>query len=163
MAPEKARQKTFDRAVNLLAFKARSVSEIRERLMEKNWASAEIVDEVIEKLTFYGYLNDEAFAKSVASSQLRQKPVGRRVLEQKLKRKKLDKETVEDAIEKALEETPETDLIDRAIARRLRLKGKPETREDKKKFYDYLLRQGFSYDLVGDKIRELSLREFDDE
>lgn len=163
MAPEKARQKTFDRAVNLLAFKARSVSEIRERLMEKNWASAEIVDEVIEKLTFYGYLNDEAFAKSVASSQLRQKPVGRRVLEQKLKRKKLDKETVEEAIEKALEETPETDLIDRAIARRLRLKGTPETREDKKKFYDYLLRQGFSYDLVGDKIRELSLREFDDE
>lgn len=161
MPPEKARQKTFDRAVNLLAFKARSVTELRERLLEKNWASAEIVEEVIEKLTFYGYLNDEAFAKSVASSQIRQKPVGRRVLEQKLKLKKLDKETVAYAIEKALEETPESELIDRAIVRRLRLKGMPETREDKKKLYDYLLRQGFSYDLVGDKMRKIA--EFDEE
>ena len=154
--PEKARQKTFDRAVNLLTYKARSIKELRERLLEKDWTNEQIVDEVIEKLKFYGYLNDEVFAKSVASSQLRQKPIGKRLLQQKLSQKKLDKETVENALEKAFEETPEEELIDRAIAKRLRLKGKPETREDAKKFYDYLLRQGFSYDLVSNKMRELA-------
>jgi SOS response regulatory protein OraA/RecX len=42
------------------------------------------------------------------------------------------------------------------------LKGKPETREDAKKFYDYLLRQGFSYDLVSTKMKEIAANEFEE-
>ena len=48
--PEKARQKTFDRAVNLLTYKPRSIAELRERLLEKDWTTAEIVDSVLDKL-----------------------------------------------------------------------------------------------------------------
>lgn len=161
--PERARQKTFDRAVNLLAFKPRSIAELRERLLEKDWTTAEIVDAVLDKLKEYNYLNDEQFAKSLAASQIRQKPIGLRVLKQKLALKKLDKETVEAALETAFEETPEDEIIDRAIEKRLRLKGKPETREDSKKFYDYLLRQGFSYDLVSNKMREINNRSLDED
>lgn len=160
--PEKARTKTFDRAVNLLTYKARSIKELRERLLEKSWTNEQIVDEVIEKLKGYNYLNDETFAKNVAASQLRQKPMGKRLLQQKLSMKKLDKETVETALEKAFEDTPEDELIDRAIAKRLRLKGKPKDRDEAKKFYDYLLRQGFSYDLVSGKMRELAKIEEED-
>ena len=160
---EKARQRTLDRAVNLLTYKPRSIKELRERLLEKDWTNEQIVDETIEKLKFYGYLNDAQFAKSFAASQIRQKPVGKRVLQQKLAQKKLDKETVEAALEQALEETPEAEIIDRAIEKRLRLKGKPETREDAKKFYDYLLRQGFSYDLVSNKMREIASRNYNEE
>ena len=159
---EKARQKTFDRAVNLLAFKPRSIAELRERLLEKDWTTPEIVDSVLDKLKEYNYLNDEQFAKSLAASKIRQKPIGRRVLKQKLALKKLDKETVEAALETAFEETPEEEIIERAIEKRLRLKGKPETREDAKKFYDFLLRQGFSYDLVSKKMREINSRDYDE-
>jgi regulatory protein len=159
--PEKARSKTFDRAVNLLTYKARSIRELRERLLEKQWTNEQIVDEVIEKLKFYGYLNDETFAKNLASSKIRQKPMGKRLLQQKLAAKKLDKETVENALEKAFADTPEDQLIDQAIAKRLRLKGKPQDRDEAKKFYDYLLRQGFSYDLVSSKMRELARVEED--
>jgi regulatory protein len=160
---EKSRQKTFDRAVNLLTYKPRSIKELRERLLEKDWTNEQIVDEVIEKLKEYNYLNDAQFAKSFAASQIRQKPVGKRVLRQKLAQKKLDKETVDEALEKALEETPEEEIIERAIQKRLRLKGNPETREDAKKFYDYLLRQGFSYDLVSNKMREIASGNYDEE
>lgn len=160
---EKSRQRTLDRAVNLLTYKPRSVKELRERLLEKDWTNEQIVDETIEKLKYYGYLDDAQFAKSFAASQIRQKPVGKRVLKQKLAQKKLDRETVEAAIEQALEETPEEEIIERAIAKRLRLKGKPETREDAKKFYDYLLRQGFSYDLVSSKMREIASGNYDEE
>lgn len=162
LSPEKARQKTFDRAVNILTYKPRSINELRERLLEKDWATEPIVDEVIEKLKFYGYLNDETFAKNLANSKLRQKPIGKRLLQQKLTQKKLDKETVEEAIVNAFEETPEEEIIEWAIAKRLRLKGKPETREDSKKFYDYLLRQGFSYDLVSSKMREINSQDYDE-
>ena len=161
--PERARQKTFDRAVNLLAFKPRSIAELRERLLEKEWTTPEIVESVLDKLKEYNYLNDEQFARSVAASQIRQKPIGRRVLKQKLALKKLDKETVEAALETAFEETPEDEIIDRAIEKRIRIKGIPETREDSKKFYDYLLRQGFSYDLVSNKMREINNRSLDED
>ena len=157
---ERARRKTFDRAVNLLTYKPRSIVELRTRLMEKEWTNSQIVEEVIQKLESYGYLNDNQFAKDFAASQLRGKPIGKRVLKQKLAMKKLDRETIEKALETVFEETPESEVIERAIAKRLRLKGKPETREDTKKFYDYLLRQGFSYDLVSNKMRELNNREF---
>lgn len=161
--PERARQKTFDRAVNLLAFKPRSIAELRERLLEKEWTTPEIVESVLDKLKEYNYLNDEQFARSVAASQIRQKPIGRRVLKQKLAHKKLDKETVEAALETAFEETPEDEIIDRAIEKRIRIKGIPETREDSKKFYDFLLRQGFSYDLVSNKMREINSRSLDED
>ncbi len=160
--PERARRKTFDRAVNLLAYKPRSVKELRERLLEKTWTNEEIVDAVLEKLKEYNYLNDENFAREFAASKLRQKPMGKRVLKQKLALRKLDKETVDEAIEQAFEEAPEEEIIKQSVAKRLRLKGKPETREEAKKFYDYLLRQGFSYDLVSRKMREIASKDFDE-
>ena len=152
---KKSKQRTMDRAVRLLAAKPRSIAELRERLLEKEWTNGAIVDEVLEKLKEYDYLNDDQYAKALASSKLLRKPLGRRRLKQTLAQKKLDKETVERAVEKVYEKTPEDEVIDRAIKKRLRLKGKPETREDAKKFYDYLMRQGFSYDLISAKMREL--------
>jgi regulatory protein len=161
-----ARERTMNRAFRLLAAKPRSVEELRERLLEKNWTNAEIIAAVIEKLEEYGYLDDEKFAADVALSKLRQKPQGKRRLQQAMSQKKLSKENVEAAIESAFEKLPEADLIDVAIEKRVRLKGVPETREDTKKFYDYLLRRGFGFDLIRSKMSEISKRavnESDDE
>src|SRR3954454_15508864 len=80
--PTKARERTMNRAVKLLAAKPRSIGELRERLLEKNWTNNEIVDGVIEKLKEYKYLDDEQFARDVAMSNLRQKPQGKRRLQQ---------------------------------------------------------------------------------
>ncbi len=153
--PDRSRRKTFDRAVNLLTYKPRSVKELRERLLEKIWTNEEIVDSVIEKLKEYNYLNDEEFAAGFAASKIRQKNFGKRRLEQDLYRRKLDNETIQKAIETAFEEVPEDEVIDRAIAKRLRIKGIPKTDNDKKNFFGYLMRQGFNYDLIRDKMNEL--------
>ena len=153
---EKARERTMNRAVKLLAAKPRSIGELRERLLEKNWTNAEIVERVIAKLEEYKYLDDRQFASDLAVSKLRQKPQGKRRLLQSLSQKKLSKENVDSAIKSAFEKIPETDLIDRAIEKRLRLKGKPETLEDKKKFFDHLLRQGFDFGLIRERMNEIA-------
>lgn len=151
----------MNRAVKLLAAKPRSVLELRERLLEKLWTDEEIVDRVIEKLKEYKYLDDEQFARNVALSKLRQKPQGKRRLQHSMSQKRLDKETVDRAIADAFEKLPEDELIDQAIAKRLGSKGKPETREDVKKFYDHLLRHGFGYDLIREKMSSLAGRGFE--
>ena len=56
---------------------------------------------------------------------------------------------------------PETELINQAIEKRLRLKGKPETREDTKKFYDHLMRQGFGFDLIREKMNAVVKIDFE--
>lgn len=145
----------MNRAVKLLAAKPRSVLELRERLLEKLWTNEEIVDGVLEKLKEYKYLDDKQFARDLAVSKLRQRPQGKRRLKQSLSQKKLDKEVLDEAIVSAFEKLPETELIDRAIEKRLRLKGAPKTREETKKFYDHLLRQGFAFDLIRERMPEI--------
>jgi regulatory protein len=157
----RSRERTMNRAVKLLAAKPRSVLELRERLLEKLWTNEEIVDGVLEKLKEYKYLDDQQYARDLAVSRLRQKPQGKRRLKQSLSQKKLDNEIVDQAIVAAFEKLPEDELIDQAIEKRLRLKGRPETREDVKKFYDHLLRQGFGFDLIRAKVTEALKRDID--
>ena len=160
---ERSRELTMNRAVRLLAAKPRSIRELRERLLEKLWTNEEIVERVLEKLKEYKYLDDEQFARDVAVSKLRQKPQGKRRLQQTMSQKKLDKEIVDAAIAEAFEKLPESELIEQAITKRLRLKGKPETREESKKFYDHLMRQGFGYDLIREKMSEVVKRGIEDD
>jgi regulatory protein len=161
--PEKARERTFQRAVKLLAAKPRSVAELRERLLEKQWTNAEIVEAVLVKLGEYGYLNDERFAFGYASYKVRQKPVGRQRLQRDLQLKKVDRETADEALRLVFEETPEEELIDRAIEKRTRLRGRPQTRSEAKSLFDHLLRQGFSYEMVAQKVRAASATSLDEE
>ena len=161
--PERSRTRTLQRAVKLLAAKPRSVAELRERLLEKEWTDEAAADYAVAKLTEYGYLNDEQFALAFAQSRVRQKPVGRQRLARDLKNKKLDPETAEQALEQVFEETPEEKLIDEAIARRVRLRGRPRTREESKSLFDHLLRRGFAIDLVVNKVRALSASPLEDE
>jgi regulatory protein len=148
-------ERTMERALRLLSYKPRSIAEMRSRLLEKDWTDEETVDQVIARLEELGYLNDEQFATSYASTRLNVKPLGRTRLRRDLQRKKLSAETVENALEEAFNAQSEEKLIERAIDKRLRTKGRPRTREDSKKLFDYLIRRGFSYDLVLRKVRQV--------
>src|SRR2546423_10110143 len=161
--PEKARERTFQRAAKLLAAKPRSVEELRERLLEKQWTDEATVDAVIAKLREYGYLNDERFAFGYASYRVRQKPAGRQRLARDLQMKTVARRTPDEALHLVFEETPEEELIDRAIEKRIRLRGRPQTRPETKSLFDHLLRQGFSYDLVMSKVRAASVITADDD
>jgi regulatory protein len=159
---ERSRKRTMDRAVRLLAAKPRSITELRDRLLEKLWTNEEIVDTVIEKLKEYKYLDDEQFARDTAASKLRQRPQGRRRLEHTLSQKKLDKYVVKEAVDSAFEKMPESELVKTAIEKRLRLKGHPTSRDDLKKFYDYLLRRGFSYETIREGMARIDDLRYDE-
>src|SRR5256714_11857125 len=96
---EKARERTLQRAVKLLAAKPRSVEELRERLLEKEWTDEATVAYALAKLKEYGYLDDERFAFGFASYRVRQKPVGRQRLARDLRSKKVPMETADTALE----------------------------------------------------------------
>jgi len=152
----------FQRAGKLLAAKQRSVEELRERLLEGRGATKAVVEEVVERLREYGYLDDARFAQSFASLRVQQRPIGRQRLERDLWLKKIDKPTIEAALDQVFEVMPESELIDRAIEKRIRLRGRPKTRAEAKKLFDHLLRQGFAFELVSEKVRAVSKGDVDD-
>ena len=156
------RRKRFERTIKLLAAKPRSVAELRERLLRGKNTNDEVVETVIARLREYGYLNDERFAFSYASYKVKQKPVGRRRLERDLKFKKIDSSVASEALEMVYAETSEEQLIDKAIEKRLRIRGKPKNRAEAKSLFDHLLRQGFDFELVGDKVRSLTTDDTDE-
>ena len=156
LTPEQKRRRTFERAVKLIAAKSRSVADLRERLLESKNATETDVEAVIARLREYGYLDDEKFAFSYASLKVKQRPIGRRRLERDLKFKKVEDSVADEALELVYAETSEEELIDRAIEKRIRLRGKPKTRLESKSLFDYLLRQGFPFELVSEKVRSIS-------
>ena len=60
-------------------------------------------------------------------------------------------------------QNPEEQLIDAAIAKRLRIRGKPKNRAEAKSLFDHLLRQGFAFELVSEKVRALATDYADEE
>jgi regulatory protein len=155
---DELRRKTFARAVKLLAAKPRSVAELRERLLQGKGVQTNesIVETVIARLREYGYLDDERFAFSYASSKVKQRPLGRRRLQRDLKLKQVENSVADEALELVYAETSEEQLIDRAIEKRIRLRGRPKTRAEAKSLFDHLLRQGFGFELVSQKVRSVT-------
>jgi regulatory protein len=148
--------------VKLLAAKPRSIAELRERLSERSTSKA-VVETVIERLREYGYLDDERYALGYASSKLRQQPIGRRRLKQSLALKKVDRAVADEVLTQVFNETPEEQLIDQAVEKRIRVRGRPKTRAEAKSLFDFLLRQGFPFELVSDRVRAVSRPNIDGE
>ena len=160
---DELRRKTFARAVKLLAAKPRSIAELRERLLQGKGVrtNPSVVETVIDRLREYGYLDDERFAVSYASSKVKQRPIGRRRLQRDLKLKQVENTVADEALELVYAETPEAQLIDRAIEKRVRLRGRPKNRAEAKSLFDHLLRQGFGFELVSEKVRAVT--QYDDD
>ncbi|MEP6921118.1 MAG: regulatory protein RecX [bacterium] len=158
---EEARRRTFQRAIKMLSAKSRSVTELREILLQGRGATRAAVEEVVARLREYGYLDDERFAVGYASLKLRQRPLGRQRLRRDLVMKKVDKAVVDEALDVVFAEVSEAELIDRAIEKRNRIRGRPSNRAQAKSLFDHLIRQGFPFELVADKVRATSRADLD--
>lgn len=161
LTPEQIRLRTFQRAIKLLSAKSRSVTELREILLQGRSSTRTAVEEVIARLREYGYLDDGKFAFGYASLKLRHRPLGRQRLRRDLVMKKVDKAVVDEALDLVFAEVSEEELIDRAIEKRTRVRGRPTNRVQAKSLFDHLMRQGFPYELVAEKVRAASQNEID--
>ncbi|HEY0430975.1 MAG TPA: RecX family transcriptional regulator, partial [Pyrinomonadaceae bacterium] len=93
---------------------------------------------------------------------VRQQPIGRRRLELSLARKKVDRTVADEALNQVFAETSEAELLDRALQKRVRLRGRPKTRAEAKSLFDHLLRQGFPFELVSERVRAASKADLDE-
>ncbi len=149
-------------ALKLLAARARSEQQLREKLLAKAWLEPRLIEVCIARLKELGYINDRSFALNYALSRLQLRALGKARLRRELMEKKVPRDVIEETLEKVFVEETEADSLKRAIDKHLRIHGKPQDPKSTRRIIAYLVRQGFGYDLVMKKLRALQM-EFNEE
>jgi len=131
--------KTYNRALYYLQYGARTVSQMRVYLTQKDY-QPEHIEPVLEMLLKDSYLNDEALARSFVTDRQNFKPRSLQKLSAELRKKGIHSATVE----LVLSELGQDDQI-LAITTVAKKKLRQTRYQDKTKLTQYLLRQGFRY------------------
>jgi regulatory protein len=145
-----------DRALNMLAAHARSVRDLRRRLLQKEVAP-DVADAAIERLTRLGLLDDAAFARQFARAKVLGAGHSRRRLKQELFRKGVAGEVAEASIEEVMadDEVDEDAIIDRVARKKLRTLGAAEPATRRRRLYGFLARRGYDSDDIRRVMDEL--------
>ena len=157
MSAEKQQQKVMNAAIKLLAARARSEQQLREKLLTKSWLEPSLIEVCLARLKELGYVNDRNFALNYALSRLTLRAIGKARLRRELAVKKVPGEIIEETLEQVYEEVAEEDSLKRAIDKHLRIYGKPTDPKSTRRIIAYLVRQGFVYDLIMKKLRALQM------
>lgn len=151
MQLESEKSAALDKAFSFLSHSMKSEREVREHLKSKGFLS-DVIDDAVEKLRGYGYLDDGAYARAYVEHGGKKK--GKRLLAAELKQKGIDPALAEEALSSFKEEDPA-----RAVLQKY-LRGKPADEGTFRKAYAYLISKGFDYDAAREALR--SLREGDE-
>ena len=133
----------LNKAVALLAQRARSGGEIRQKLERAHYLE-DTIDMVLYKLEKERLLDDEAFARDFAASCARRQ-MGRSRIRMELTRKGLPR----DIIDRTMEELPQEEADEAAIqlARKLlRRHNGEDARKEMQKVLAAMARRGYSYE-----------------
>lgn len=131
-----------DKALSYLDLRRRSTKEIRDYLKRKEFDSL-VIQQVVDRLTNVGLLNDEEFARAWVRDRLLLKPRSKRALSAELAQKGVSRQLC-DLVLGDMEEGSETRALIEAISRKLR-HSKYATRENDDKLIAALLRDGYKY------------------
>jgi regulatory protein len=155
---ETALKKARYLVLRLLTFRARSTREVSNYLNRKGFTE-EIVKEVIDEMTSYGYLNDQKFAQDfIAYRKIRGN--GLKKVRYELALKGLDRQIVNDLVEEHFDEEEDLARIEMLLLKR---RSGDETVDDRwlSRQIAFLRRRGFQDNLIMSALRKFQEKEKD--
>ena len=147
IALEAAALRTYDRALNMLAFRGRASRELARSLVRKG-EPKELVDRAIARLTEQGLLDDAAFAESFTRAKVRGAQQSRRRVQQDLARKGVAREVTDAAIATVFEEeqVDQREIVEQAARKKLVSLRKLDPAVRRRRLYAFLARRGYDSD-----------------
>lgn len=144
-----SRRAAKEKAMRLLAHRARSQKELRERLLRSGFEEAHI-DWTLAELHRLNLLDDGEFAKMFARDRMLTKPVGEFLLRQELRQKGIQEADIEKAVQEAYAETSEYDYARQLAVKQKAKQLKLDPEKAQKRVADFLMRRGFHWDITKD-------------
>lgn len=136
----------MDRALNYIGYKDRTVHEVRNYLIEKDY-SKDVIADTVEKLITYGYLGDERYVSLACQSNAVGNRYGKNRLIQELRRRGIDEKLIIQVgltIDGDQEEANAQFHYQRAYTKFSR--DMPKRKKDK--IAQYLMRRGFTWESI---------------
>lgn len=141
-------EKALSIAYRYLAFRPRTVEEVKKKLLskaEKYLFTSQEIDAVLELLKDQGYLNDGEFIKSFVTSRNLLKPKSQRMLTMELKKVGVSQVDIDTYF--SASPTNEAEAAQKALSKKM--KSLASITDNKVRFMkaiSFLQRRGFSYD-----------------
>jgi regulatory protein len=129
-------------ALRYLDYRPRSVDEIRRHLKSKD-VEPDVIDEVIERLSQVGLLDDRAFARYWLENRSDFRPRGERALRMELRQKGVPDDVIAEVLGEGHNEDDSAYRAAMTQARKIRA---TDPREFRRKLEAHLARRGYSYD-----------------
>ena len=127
--------------------------EVEQKLREFRLISI-AKEEVILHLMQQDFLNEERFAKSFARGKFNIKKYGRVRISLELKRRNISEYNIKSAL-KEIDNQTYLKTLDELAKKRVDLLKESNPFKKKKKLTDYLIRKGYEYNLVFEKVNQL--------
>lgn len=124
---------------------------MEQLLLKRNFSPEEIAS-TIKKLRDIGYLDDETYAYQKCRYLAEVKLLGPLQIRAKLRAKSIDEELINKVLADYFSQNEEALLLQKAIAKKLRLDGKPETLKEFKRLFDFVNRRGFHNKLIWQQL-----------
>lgn len=136
-------EKARETALRYIEYRPRSMAEVRKNLRDKKYHDA-VIDQVINRLSDVGLLDDTKFAAYWVEQRETFKPRSQMALRQELLQKGVDRAIIDSAVDSVDETAAATQLAQKQANRYAHLD------EDafRKKMMGYLQRRGFSYGII---------------
>lgn len=139
------RQRCFNAATRFLAYRQRSESEIRQRLLRHGFDN-DAIEKTLARLKELGLVDDTAFARFWIENRAAFSPRSRRLAKLELKRKGLDA----DVIEQAVSAIDDRDGAYRAALKWIRRLTAADYQAFRRRLGQYLGRRGFNYSVINE-------------
>lgn len=133
-------EKAYQKALRYLAQSPKTTRQMKQYLTDKGY-DADIVDQIIIKLSDFNYLDDNAFARQFIESRIRYKPKSVYALKFELKKKGIDPALAQELLNTFKDE----DLALKAVETKKQAWKLLDESECRKKMVNYLRYRGFNY------------------
>lgn len=143
-------EKAHDRVLDYLAYRPRSSAEVRRYLRQKD-VPPQVVEQVVQRLSASGLLDDLAFARYWVENREAFKPRGRRLLTKELRQKGVDHELIADALAGVDEEESARQAALKQVPRYVRL----DDGVFRQRMRNFLRRRGFGYEVIRETVSYL--------
>jgi len=151
---------TYDRALNMIALRARSSAELR-RLLVKKGELAEYVDVAIDRLLHAGFLDDASFARQFVRSKTVGAGLSRRRVQQELARRGVARDVADAAIAEvfAEEHVDEEGTLERVARKKMKSLARLDSTVQRRRLYSFLARRGYDSDDIARTLTNVLSRD----
>lgn len=148
---EDNRARAFNYSLKYLSFRNRSVKEVHDYLIRKNFIE-DTINSVLKKLVDLKFLNDEEFARGWIESRQKYKGKSKFILKSELRMKGVSSDTIEPLLNDAADDFETAKIL---FEKKKKTLGKLAPVEFKKKMAGFLSRRGFSWEIISKLFKQI--------